>query len=166
MLCAVLPGCFASKSKPTRYAADSAVVAGGAAMWIKSSLETCSDAVGFSQAFGCSLNKQLGSEFGPVLIAAGVLLLVHTWFYDPNAVDAPEVPTPPPPPTKIPDAASIPAPATANPELRQLTLEASVAARVGQCAAVQTIARRVETIDVEYREHGFASDARVASCLP
>jgi hypothetical protein len=157
VLCAVVPGCFTAQSKKLRYTADGAVAAMGAYALTAAALPCDPSTIGCTNDLRMTL-----AVIGAMELLLGASLIISTAMWDPNAVEV----TPPPEPTTIPDAASIPAPATSNPELRQLTFQASVAARVGQCAAVQTIARRVATIDVDYREHGFASDARVAGCLP
>ena len=158
MLCAVVPGCFTSQSKKLRYAADGAVAAMGAYALTAAALPCDPNTIGCSNDLRGTL-----AAIGAIELLLGASLIISTALWDPSAVEPPPLP---PEPTTIPDAVTIPAPATSNPELRQLTLQASVAARVGQCAAVQTIARRVATIDVDYREHGFASDVRVAGCLP
>jgi hypothetical protein len=57
------------------------------------------------------------------------------------------------------------APPPKEPMLRQLSLQASVAARAGRCVAVETIADRVAELDRRYRRIGFVADPLVALCL-
>ena len=66
---------------------------------------------------------------------------------------------------RIAGADTVSAPPTEDAQLRQLTLQASFAARRGQCAAVRTIADRVGELDATYRRGGFVADASIVACL-
>ena len=82
--------------------------------------------------------------------------------------ESPTAQEPPPPPlpvVTIPNADTIRDPATTDPTLRQLTNQASLAARAGQCTAVVVIARRIDELDHGYRGHAFVADDHIAACL-
>lgn len=65
----------------------------------------------------------------------------------------------------IPGADTMPEPPTNDRHLRQLTLQAGLAARAGHCNTVRVIADRVDDLDDAYRKGGFVSDTAIASCL-
>jgi hypothetical protein len=52
-----------------------------------------------------------------------------------------------------------------NPTLVDLTNQASIAARAGQCTYVEVLAARVSAIDDVYRSAGFLADPAIFDCL-
>jgi hypothetical protein len=114
---------------------------------------------GFNDKLRCSVHKEAGPVLGGVLLGLGTGLLIY------NELRTPIVEPSDEPRSTIPGADQVPRPATDDPMLRQLTLQASFAARNRQCTAVEAIARRVESIDGGYRRGGFVADGAIAACL-
>ena len=122
----------------------------------------------FGAALDCGLGAGLAEAFGAVLVATGLTMVV----YNELRTVRPEAPvTPPPPPPivdeirRIPGGDRLPDPPTRDGRLHQLTLQASLAARAGQCSAVRVIAEHVGDLDAPYRRRGFVADPAIAGCL-
>lgn len=99
---------------------------------------------------------------GPIMLITGAVILAFNEFR-PASPPAPE--TAPQGIHRIEGADTIQAPATDDPQLRRLTLQASLAARAGQCSAVRVIADRVGELDSAFRRGGFVADAAIEACL-
>jgi hypothetical protein len=52
-----------------------------------------------------------------------------------------------------------------NPELRQLVINASAAARQRRCSDVYKLALRIEEIDAQFRREGLLTDPAIEMCL-
>lgn len=94
-----------------------------------------------------------------MLVSGAVVLLFN------EARSLEDVERPAPPAEHIAGAETVSAPLTEDPRLRQLTLQASFAARRGQCNAVRVIADKVDELDAAYRRGGFVTDASIVACL-
>ena len=112
--------------------------------------------------FGCELQNSWTYVIGALLLTAGLSALAVA-----AAIDVPE------PEQLRPDVgvnpflppAEIPAPASEDPQLRELTMQASLAARVGRCGEVAAIANTVDSLDRGYRIAGFVRDDKIRACL-
>ena len=106
------------------------------------------------------IRDQLDIMGGWIMLVSGAVVLVFN-----EARSTKSYETPPPAIERIAGAETVTAPSTEDPQLRQLTLQASFAARRGQCNAVRVIADRVDALDAAYRRGGFVTDASIVACL-
>lgn len=114
----------------------------------------------------CEVGAGIDALAGAALLATGVAVLIYNEARptgrDPEGVARPAAAIEH---HYVDGAIEIEEPATADPALRNLTVQASVAARAGQCAAVRSIATRVANRDRSYRRDGFVRDQRIVRCL-
>lgn len=109
------------------------------------------------------IRQELDKTGGLLFMVAGAVILA---FNEIRPLETEHAPSPVAVEARvIPDAGNVPAPSTSDPKLHQLTLQASFAARAGQCSAVRVIAERVGELDGDYRKTRFAADAAIAQCL-
>lgn len=136
---------------------------GGAMLYTSVTTDTRRD--NFDDAFAAGMQAEMGAVLGGLIVAGGLAALVA------NELRTTEpAAEPPPPPVAhvaryIPGGDRLPDPPTADGRLHQLTLQASLAARGGQCSAVRVIADRVGELDTSYRRRGFVADSAIAGCL-
>ncbi len=120
----------------------------------------------FGDSLGAAMAAEMGIGAGIAIALVGIGVLVGNELRTP-AADEPE-PSPPPiarEPRFIPNGDRVPDPPTMDGRLHQLTLQASFAARAGQCTAVRVIADRVAELDAHYRDAGFTVDGAIRGCL-
>jgi hypothetical protein len=152
-------GCWGKSRTPGRVGGG--VVAGlGTVMLVDGLTSDCDQHIeDLDDGVGCGITKEIGPWMGGTMLVIGLLVLIGNELRDLD----------PPPETVVQPPAvtfeSPPAPETADPMLRQLTLQASVAARTGHCSTVTAIASRVARIDPVYRREGFERDGKIVSCL-
>ena len=97
---------------------------------------------------GCGLGKAVGYGIGTLVASVGLTTLIV------NESVGRQLPS------------IQPAPASdESPELRQLVINASVAARAGRCKSVAAIADRIEVLDPAYRHDAFLRDPAIAACI-
>lgn len=157
-------GCL-GPTKSRGRAAGAITATAGTLLLIDGLTTDCGGADSLGEAIGCGLHQDTAPIFGGALIALGVIVLAVNELRTPAPEPAgPE--TAPGAPAAAPVAADpVPRPETDDPVLRQLTLQASVAARTGACSAVTTIASRIARLDPTYRQGAFQRDAKIAACL-
>jgi len=154
----LVSGCF--RSKMPAYVAGGTAATAGTLLVAATATTDCGDQF---------LTSELCRGSNTTMLLTGVLLLVaglsaiavgatldddpvERW--NPAAAAIPIVPTGP-----------IPEPASEDPQLRELTLQASIAASVGRCDEVSALAKTVDALDRGYRIAGFVRDPRVRACL-
>lgn len=106
------------------------------------------------------IQNKLDVMGGWIMLAGGAVVLLFN-----EVRSTKDVETPPPSTEHIAGAETVTAPVTEDPQLRQLTLQASFAARRGQCNAVRVIADKVDELDAAYRRGGFVADSSIVACL-
>jgi hypothetical protein len=152
-LIAVQPACFGQSRWPGRVATGVFIFAGAVTV-----------ADNASCMGPCTFRTDLNNDIGLMFVALGLVGLVYNEL---RHID-PE-PALPDPPTELheprPAAGQVPEPPTTDPMLRQLTLQASYAAREHHCDRVVAVARQVEDRDPAYRASGFVADPAIAACL-
>lgn len=163
----LLAGCV---HKPAGYVGGSALALAGGALVIEAEGDNCSERE-FGESIGCGIGNVFTGSAGVTMLAIGVgILLVTAMTPSPEAeAEAAAAPAPAALVTFTPAPVAAPAslePPTTDHKLRQLTLQAMVAAGAGQCIAVEAIARHVETLDPRYRNEGFLADPAIGACLP
>ncbi|MEO8705399.1 MAG: hypothetical protein ABI867_35485 [Kofleriaceae bacterium] len=158
LLIVALGGCWGTSRTPGRVAGG--ITAGvGAVMLVNGLTSNCEDHIeDLNDSVGCGITKDVAPAMGGAMVAIGALILLVNELRDVHYVERAEV-TPPVVLELSPE------PDVADPMLRQLTLQASVAARAGHCSTVTAIASRVERLDPAYRRDGFERDDKIASCL-
>jgi len=161
LLSLVSLGACASRT-PGRVVGGALTVIGGA-MTISAASEDCPDPESEPTAFptapdlrplGCGLGKGIGVAAGVVVLSVGLTTLLVNESIK-REVAAPPLATPPASPPVADD----------SPELRQLVINAGVAARAGRCKSVAAIADRVEQLDPAFRHDGFLRDPAIAGCV-
>jgi hypothetical protein len=126
---------------------------------------SCETEMSFEEGLGCGVGAMFETLAGVVLLTTGASGLIYNEVR--STVREPEAA----PPVAVIEhhyvagAGDIGEPATADPVLRNLTLQASVAARAGHCAVVRSIATRVADRDRSYRRDGFVTDQAIVRCL-
>jgi hypothetical protein len=100
---------------------------------------------------GCGAGKLALGSVGVLTLAVGLTTLIV------NESVARELPALPPANAEAADAD--------DPELRQLIINAGVAARAGRCKSVETIADRIAALDPAFRHDGFLRDPAIAACV-
>ena len=152
--CAVL--CFAgcATRTPGRAIGGSMVALGGFS-WLAA--ETSTEEV---NDIGDAFRQDMNRTGGIIMLVAGAVVLVFN-----EARPLHDSPKPVETTERIAGAETVMAPPTEDARLRQLTLQASFAARRGQCNAVRVIADKVDEIDGTYRRGGFVADASIVACL-
>jgi len=149
---------------PGRVAGAAAVAVGGTMILGALTTDTSRDNLG--DAVRAGIQAEMGGALGAVTVGFGLAVLVVNELRTPTPD---EVEPPPPPivhePRIIPNGDTVPPPPTDDARLHQLTLQASFAARAGQCTAVRVIAGRVGDLDAPYRDAGFLADPVIRGCL-
>jgi hypothetical protein len=171
--------CHTPQQRRVGFIGGGVLATAGVIMLVQVAVDDC------EAGFSCSLDRSIGKAFGAGSLLLGATILLVTAAggdrspapqpppvsgYLPPLPPPPVVRDPPPGPpsatvTAIPDADTVGEPPTTDRTLRQLTLQASMAARRGQCQGVRVIAARVAQLDASYRRVGFVADARIAGCL-
>ena len=131
------------------------MVALGGFSWLAA--ETSTEPV---EDFGDAFRQDMNRTGGILLLVAGAVVLVFN-----EARSTKDLPEEPVSTERIVGAETVAPPATEDARLRQLTLQASFAARRGQCNAVRVIADRVDELDATYRRGGFVADSAIEACL-
>jgi len=98
---------------------------------------------------GCGVGKLALGSVGVLALAVGLTTLIV------NESVGRELPALP----------SVQPVADDDPELRQLVINAGVAARAGRCKSVEAIADRIATLDPAFRHDGFLRDPAIAACV-
>jgi hypothetical protein len=160
LVLAILVGC--THSKTPAYAVGGVAATAGAVLVAGTAARP--DCTGFIvDELACDTEKGGMYILGALLLTAGLTALAVAAAIE--VPDHPEAPLPEVganpflPPTEVPE------PASEDPQLRELTLQASLAARVGRCHEVGTIANTVDSLDRGYRIAGFVRDPKVRACL-
>ena len=157
----LLTGCISGSKKPG-YIAGGVVSAVGVGLLASTQQQDCSE-MELAPAVSCAGSEIGVATIGTSMLIAGLAIITLTAVIPaPAADDEPKI-----------DAAvleevqalQIGEPTTSDPMLRQLTLQASVAARAGRCLTVEVIAHRIDEVDRAYRHAGFIADPLVAACL-
>lgn len=153
-------GCFRSKT-PAYTVGAVAATAGTVVIAATAARPDCSGQIIIDE-LGCEAEKGWTYVLGALLLTAGLTAITVA-----ASIDVPEVPGPLASRGANPflPAAEIPEPASEDPQLRELTLQASVAASVGRCDEVAALANTVESLDRGYRIAGFVRDPKVRACL-
>ncbi len=163
--CLTLGACGASRT-PGRVAGGIITALGGAMAYASATTDTTRD--NFGDALSAGIQADMGALLGGMIVVGGLAALVANELRSTEQHAEPAAP-PPPPIARvvrtIPGGDRLPEPPTADGRLHQLTLQASLAARAGQCSAVRVIADRVDDLDTSYRRGGFVADAAIAGCL-
>lgn len=161
----LLAGCFRSKT-PAYTLGGVAATAGAVVVAATAARPDCVDEIPIVpyDELGCEAGKGFQYVLGALLLTAGLTSILVAASIDipdetltPLAANNGVNPFLPP--------AEIPEPASADPQLRELTLQASVAASVGRCDEVAAIANTVDSLDRGYRIAGFVRDPKVRACL-
>ena len=139
---------------PGRVIGGSMVALGGFSLL---AAETSSET---DQSFDEAFRQDMNKTGGLIMLVAGAVVLVFN-----EARPLHESPPPAVSTERIAGAETVQSPATDDAQLRQLTLQASFAARRGQCNAVRVIADKVGELDATYRRGGFVADASIVACL-
>jgi hypothetical protein len=184
-------GCTAA-NKQAGYVGGAAMLVGGALLYASGAGKDCqslhnNDVLG--DGTGCDLSSGMSESLGGLTAIVGAAILVAAMAAPDADAEGPQAvaamqPTTIQPTTIQPTAIQpttiqpttiqpstiqytmdVPRPLTDDPQLRNFTLQASMAARGGQCSTVQVIARRVEDLDAVYRQNGFLADPVVVACL-
>jgi hypothetical protein len=119
----------------------------------------------FGEAISCSIDAGVQTGAGVMVLMLGVSTLIYNELRTlPPVIDEP--PTALVPERRfIAHADEVRTPMTADPLLRRLTLQASIAARAGHCSVVDSVAARVADLDRRYRYSGFVSDRAIVACI-
>jgi len=160
-----------SRSKAPAYAVGGALAAAGTYVLATGATKNCEpmnhdgldgEPVYGPDELGCDLSKGSAAILGTTVLLLGLTAIAVA-----ISIEVPDDDEPAPIKTEAELAAAraVPTPATDNVVLRELTVEASLAAQVGHCTKVVSIADRVELIDRTYRLAGFVRDPRIAGCL-
>jgi len=122
-------GCWGKSRTPGRIGGG--VTAGfGTFMIVDGLTSNCDDQIeDLNDSIGCGITKDIGPWMGGAMLAVGLLVLIANELRDVNPREEPA--TQPLPRVAI---EAPPQPETSDPMLRQLTLQASLAARTGHCA--------------------------------
>lgn len=162
LVLALLTGCFRSKT-PAYAVGGVAATAGVVVVAATAARPDCTGQIIIDE-LGCEADKGMDYILGALLLTAGLTALVVA-----ASIDVPdESPTPLAANRGVNPflpAAEIPEPASEDPQLRELTLQASVAASIGRCDQVASLANTVESLDRGYRIAGFVRDPKVRACL-
>ena len=158
----LLAGCFRSKT-PAYTLGGVAATAGAVVVATTAAQADCTGQIIIDEV-GCNAEKGWHYILGALLLTAGLTsILVAASIDIPDETLAPLATNngvnPFLPPAEIPE------PASEDPQLRELTLQASVAASVGRCDEVAAIANTVDSLDRGYRIAGFVRDPKVRACL-
>ncbi len=158
-------GCIGPSRAPGRTVG--ALVAGTGFLLIARGSSTSCTQESFEESLGCAIDTSVGIGAGALLLATGLAVLIYNEARkterDPDAPEAHAAAALEH--HYVEGASEIREPATADPLLRQLTLQASVAARAGHCSAVSSLAARVATRDRSFRHGGFVVDTAIVRCL-
>lgn len=156
VLFVIVAGC-ASRT-PGRVAGGALTVA-GTAITASFASRHCPPTLPGSEFVSCGLAKTEGLGVGVLVLAVGVTTLIVNESVG-RRLPAHEPATAPP--------AEVTSDVTSDdaaPELHQLVVNASVAARAGRCKAVEAIAERIEQLDFTFRHDGFLRDPAIAACV-
>ncbi len=125
------------------------------------------DSADFGKAIACGINRDVAPVMGGILLGAALVTLIANETRELPPSDSAEQASAPlrEQARVISGADTMPEPPTSDRQLRQLTLQAGLAARAGHCSTVRVIADRVDDLDDAYRRGGFVSDTAIASCL-
>ena len=151
-------GCTPHNKTPAYAIGGTAAVAGVAVFAIAAAQPDCDPEHPFD-AIGCEASKGWMYIGSALLLAIGLTAIGVAASIDtgvPEAVN-PFLPAQ--------TAEPAPAPASEDPQLRELTLQASLAAAVGRCDQVSAIAITIDELDRGYRIAGFVRDPKIRACL-
>ncbi|MEJ7604428.1 MAG: hypothetical protein WKG01_41615 [Kofleriaceae bacterium] len=161
VLSLVLSAGCAQRGKTPAYVIGGTTATVGAAMAVIAAARPDCNTAHLIDDLGCEAGK------GWLYIGSAVLLAVGLTTIGVAASIETHEPTVGSNPFLPPDVAEpvLPAPASEDPRLRALTVEANVAAGVGRCDQVAMIASKVSELDRGYRIAGFVRDPAVRACL-
>lgn len=158
-----MTACLGPSRAPGRIAG--AIVTGAGFVMVAEATTTDCSGGAFGDALSCAIGTGLDTAMGAALLSIGLSALLYNEL---RTVPVEPVEQPLPQLTErryVANAADIGEPTTADPMLRQLTLQASIAARAGHCEAVRIVADRVDDLDPRYRRGGFVTDDAISACI-
>jgi hypothetical protein len=166
-LAAALAGACASGARRQHQLASGVLVGGGVAL-IANAVHNANACDGMAETPGPVFGARCENAGGASALLGAAFLVgaIVAYFTAPEADDPVDAPPPPLAPRgpAVPPL-DLPPPPTGDATLRQLTLQAEVAARRGDCTLVGVVADQVAARDPEYRRAGFLDDPRISTCL-